>query len=218
MSKKQEPVISVAVVEDNADVRESLREILDGTGGIRCVAACPSGERALADLPALKPRVVLMDIGLPGMDGVECLRRLAVCLPGVLVVMLTVHDDTDRIFESLTAGACGYLHKPVHAEELIAAVQEVHHGGSPMTGSVARKVVLAFRASAPAVKAGCPPENELTEREQAVLEYLSQGFLYKEIADELGVSWHTVHTHIRHVYEKLHVRSRGEAVAKCFGR
>jgi len=218
MKTKKKMEISIAVVEDNADVRESLREILDGTAGIRCVAVCPTGEQALAELPALNPRVVLMDIGLPGIDGVECVRRLVERLPGVLVVMLTVHDDTDRIVESLTAGACGYLHKPMRAEELIAAVQEVHDGGSPMTGSIARKVVQAFNKSAPAVKTGSRPEEELTEREQTVLEHLAQGFLYKEIAEEMGVSWHTVHTHIRHIYEKFHVRSRGEAVAKYLGR
>ena len=217
MSENPQAEITVAVVEDNARVRASLRELLDGSPGLRCVAGCATGEKALAELPALRPDVVLMDINLPGMDGGECVRRLVAMLPGVLVVMLTVHDDTERIFKSLAAGACGYLHKPVRAEDLIAAVRDVHAGGSPMTGTIARKVVQAF-GKAPPAKIPARPEEDLTDRERAVLEGLAQGALYKEIAEQMSVSWHTVHTHIRHIYEKLHVRSRGEAVAKFLGR
>lgn len=216
MTKKCAGEITVAVVEDDARVRGSLLEILESVPEIRCVAGCCSGEKALAELPALRPEVVLMDINLPGMDGVECVRQLVVRQPGVLVVMLTVHDDTEQIFSSLAAGACGYLHKPVRAGDLIAAVREVHAGGSPMTGSIARKVVQAFGRPPPG-RTQSPPEEELTDRERTVLEALAQGCAYKEIAGQMNVSWHTVHTHVRHIYEKLHVRSRGEAVAKFLG-
>ncbi|MEI7900763.1 MAG: response regulator transcription factor [bacterium] len=214
---KQEPAIAVAVVEDSASVLESLVDILGSAPGIRCVAACPSGEQALATLPALRPEVVLMDISLPGIDGVECVSRLVAKLPGVLVVMLTVHDDTEWIFKALAAGACGYLHKPVRAEELLTAVKGVHAGGSPMTGNIARKVVQTFIKPASS-KTRPRPDEELTDRERAVLEYLAKGYQYKEIAEQMNVSWHTVHTHIRHIYEKLHVRSRGAAVASFISR
>jgi DNA-binding NarL/FixJ family response regulator len=214
---KTEPAIAVAVVEDNASVRESLQDILGNAPGIRCVAVCSSGEKALITLPALCPEVVFMDINLPGMNGVECVSRLVEKLPKVLVVMLTVHDDTEWIFKALAAGACGYLHKPVRAEELLTAVKDVYAGGSPMTGNIARKVVQTFIKPSPS-KTKTQPDEELTDREREVLEYLAQGYLYKEIAERMNVSWHTVHTHIRHIYEKLHVRSRGEAVASFINR
>jgi DNA-binding NarL/FixJ family response regulator len=214
---KTKPSIAVAIVEDNASVRESLQDILGSAPGICCVAACSSGEQALTTLPALSPEVVFMDINLPGMDGVACVSQLVAKLPKVLVVMLTVHDDTEWIFKALAAGACGYLHKPVRAEELLTAVKEVHAGGSPMTGNIARKVVQTFIKPSTS-KAKAQPDEELTDREREVLEYLAQGYLYKEIAERMNVSWHTVHTHIRHIYEKLHVRSRGEAVASFISR
>ena len=217
MSTRPKPGITVAIVEDSASVRASLTEILRGIDGIQCLAACATGEDALEHLPPLRPQVVLMDINLPGIDGVECVRRLVEKLPGVLVVMLTVHDDDTTIIQSLSAGACGYLHKPVRSDALVEALREVCAGGSPMTGSIARKVVQLFSKPRP----GAPPaplEGDLTQREAEVLGYLSQGYAYKEIADVLEVSYHTIHTHIRHIYEKLHVRSRGEAVAKYLGR
>jgi len=159
------------------------------------------------------PDVVLSDINLPGMSGVECIRQLVERLPKTLVVMLTIHSNISAIFESLQAGACGYLHKPVTAAELIAAVRDVVDGGSPMTAGIARQVVKAFKVM-PRRDAQDGELSELTEREREVLRLLSEGALYKEIADEMGVSWHTVHNHIRHIYEKLHVRSRAQAVNK----
>jgi len=218
MTLKKEAEITVAVVEDHAPVRQSLRKILDGSEGIRCTAVCNSGEQALEILPSIRPRVVLMDISLPGMDGVECVRRLVEQMPDASILMLTVHDQDEPIFNSLEAGACGYLHKPLRADELVAAIREVNAGGSPMTSNIARRVVRAFAKPGPAKPPGAAKDAELTERERTVLEFMAQGYLYKEIADEMGVSWHTVHTHIRHIYEKLHVRSRTEAVAKFLTR
>lgn len=213
MSAKKPPTITrVAVVEDSADLRGSLAAILDSTDGMACVAVCASGEEALAALPPVKPDVVFMDINLPGISGVECVRRFAELLPQTLIVMLTIRSNIDAVFDSLQAGACGYLHKPVHADALVASVREVVAGGSPMSAAIARKVVQSFRTR-PAVPAALP----LTDRERTVLEYLSQGYLYKEIAEEMKVSWHTVHNHIRHIYEKLQVRSRAQAVAKFRG-
>lgn len=208
--------IRVALVEDQGGLRDSLHEILSTTEGIHCVAACANAEQALADLPALEPRVVFMDINLPGMDGVSCVRDLSKLLPHALFVMLTVYDNTDAVFSSLEAGACGYLQKPVRASELIAAAHDVVAGGSPMSAKIARLVVQAFKKPAPA-EAPKATEFELTTREQEVLDLLVKGFLYKEIADQLSVSGHTVHFHIRHIYQKLQVRSRAQAVARVTG-
>jgi len=215
-AKTTRKIIRVAVVEDSADLRDSLRSILDSTDGMACVAVCASGEEALAALPPVKPDVVFMDINLPGISGVECVRRFAELLPRTLIVMLTIRSNIDAVFDSLQAGACGYLHKPVHADALVASVREVVAGGSPMSAAIARKVVQSFRtrpAAGPAAAAMLP----LTDRERTVLEFLSQGYLYKEIAEEMKVSWHTVHNHIRHIYEKLQVRSRSQAVARFRG-
>ena len=207
------PGIRVALVEDQPGLRESLKEALSNAEGVLCVAACANGEEALASLPALAPEVVFMDINLPGMDGVSCVRELTKLLPGALCVMLTVYDNTEAVFNSLQAGACGYLQKPVKARDLIAAAREVVSGGSPMTAKIARPVVQAFR------KPTLPPtpsekEAELTAREQAVLDQLVAGYSYKEIGEKLQVSDHTVHFHIRNIYKKLQVRSRAQAVAK----
>jgi DNA-binding NarL/FixJ family response regulator len=207
------PVIRVALVEDQGRLRESLQEALSNAEGIKCVAAWASGEEALTSLPSLAPDVVFMDINLPGMDGVSCVRELTKVLPETLCVMLTVYDNTEAVFNSLQAGACGYLQKPVKARDLIAAAREVMAGGSPMAAKIARLVVQAFRkpASAPVPNA---TEAELTSREQAVLDQLVAGFSYKEIGEKLQVSDHTVHFHIRNIYKKLQVRSRAQAVAK----
>lgn len=209
--------IRVALVEDQGGLRDALHEILATTEGIACVAACANAEQALAELPALAPRVVFMDINLPGMDGVSCVRELSKQLPDALFVMLTVYDNTDAVFSSLEAGACGYLQKPVKADELVAAARDVTAGGSPMSAKIARLVVQAFKKPAPA-EGPKPAEYELTAREQEVLDLLVKGFLYKEIADRMSVSGHTVHFHIRHIYRKLQVRSRAQAVAKVTGR
>lgn len=211
------PPIRVALIEDQGGLRDSLREILDGSEGITCVAACANAEQALAELPAIKPDVVFMDINLPGMDGVACVRKLAAVLPETLVVMLTVYDNTDAVFSSLEAGACGYLQKPVRAADLTSAAREVVAGGSPMSARIARLVVQAFKKPAPE-KAARDPQDDLTSREREILDLLVEGHLYKEIADHLQVSGHTVHFHIRHIYQKLQVRSRALAVAKVMKR
>jgi DNA-binding NarL/FixJ family response regulator len=205
--------IRVVLVEDQGGLRESLKKALTGVPGITCVAACANAEQALDELPALQPQVVLMDINLPGMSGVECVRHLVERLPGVLVVMLTVFDNTEAIFNSLKSGACGYLHKPVRGRELVAAIREVAAGGSPMSARIARMVVQTFSnpvGPAPTAQAqAC-----LTDREQAVLDLVLEGFLYKQIADRLDLSVYTVNFHIRNIYGKLQVHSRAEAVAK----
>jgi DNA-binding NarL/FixJ family response regulator len=202
--------ISVAIVEDDAPLRASLSGILQRAADCRCVGAYASAEDAVREIPALAPQVVLMDINLPGMDGVQCVRRLAEIIPRAQILMLTVHEDPDTIFESLSAGASGYLLKPVRAAELLAAVKDVYAGGAPMTSNIARKVVQSFKR----VGAGADETKQLSPRERDVLDYLVKGYSYKEAADQMGISYSTVHTHIEHIYQKLHVQSRAQAVAK----
>ena len=202
--------ITVSIVEDSDKLRGTLARVLDRAEGFRCVSQHPSAEDALKELPRTKPEVVLMDINLPGMNGVECVRQLKQALPATLVIMLTVYEDTENIFNALAAGASGYLLKRTSSAELLEGIREVRRGGSPMTTHIARKVVQSFQRSAPAAAA----TESLSQREQEVLDLLSQGFLYKEIAEKLGISYETVHTYIRRVYEKLQVRTRTEAVAK----
>jgi DNA-binding NarL/FixJ family response regulator len=205
--------IRVALVEDQGGLRESLKRALTGVPGITFLTACANAEQALEELPALHPQVVLMDINLPGMSGVECVRHLVERLPGVLVVMLTVYDNTEAIFDSLKSGACGYLRKPVRGRELVAAIREVAAGGSPMSARIARMVVQTFSSPTPR-PAPAQPESSLTDREQAVLQLVLEGFPYKQIADRLELSVYTVNFHIRNIYGKLQVHSRSEAVAK----
>jgi DNA-binding NarL/FixJ family response regulator len=157
---------------------------------------------------------VLMDINLPGMNGVECVRQLKQLLPQLQVMMLTVYEDTENIFNALAAGASGYLLKRTSQARLLEAIRDVQRGGSPMTAHIARKVVQSFQRTA----TSAPPTGNLSEREQQVLDLLSQGLIYKEIADKLGISYETVHTYIRRIYEKLQVRTRTEAVAKFLRR
>jgi DNA-binding NarL/FixJ family response regulator len=206
--------ITVSIVEDNDQLRNTLVRVINRAEGFKCVSDYGSAEAALEGLPSVKPEVVLMDINLPGMNGVECVRQLKQRAVPTLVVMLTVYEDTENIFNALAAGASGYLLKRTKAAELIAAIREVHTGGSPMTTHIARKVIQSFQRSGPS---SSPAEN-LSQREQEVLECLSQGFLYKEIAEKLGISYETVHTYIRRIYEKLQVRTRTEAVAKFLKR
>jgi DNA-binding NarL/FixJ family response regulator len=205
--------IVVSIVEDDDRVRENLGRLIDGSEGFRCASRHADAEVALEELPGARPDVVLMDINLPGMSGVECVSRLKEKLPDVQVIMLTVYENTEHIFNALAAGASGYLLKQTPPDELLDAIREVHRGGSPMSGHIARKVVQWFQKPAPPQEQSGKAEN-LTPREQEVLELLAQGFLYKEIADALGISFDTVHTHVRRIYEKLHVRSRTEAVAR----
>ena len=206
--------ITVSIVEDNDQLRATLARVISRADGFECVSHHATAEAALEALPNEKPEVVLMDINLPGMNGVECVRRLKQILPNVLVVMLTVYEDTENIFKALAAGASGYLLKRTKSAELLEAIREVHRGGSPMTTHIARKVTQSFQKAGPSIQ---PTEN-LSQREQEVLDCLSQGFLYKEIAEKLGISYETVHTYIRRIYEKLQVRTRTEAVAKFLRR
>jgi DNA-binding NarL/FixJ family response regulator len=202
--------ISVSIVEDDAPARQILAGWLRRAEGFRCASEHATAESALAHLPPEKPGVVLMDINLPGMSGIECVRRLKPLLPETQFVMLTVYEDADHIFNALAAGASGYLLKQTPRQELLAALKEVHAGGSPMTSNIARKVVQSFQQQLAAAQ----PAQDLSPREREVLELLARGYLYKEIADALSLSVPTVSTYIRRIYEKLHVRSRGQAVAK----
>ncbi len=202
--------IKVSIVEDDVRVRTDLARWIDSCAGFECVSQHPNGETALTELPIIHPHVVLMDINMPGMSGVECTRRLKNSLPEVQIVMLTVYENTDHIFSALEAGASGYLLKKTPPERLIEAIREVHIGGAPMSIHIARKVVASFRQ----VTAPLNGEEMLSVREKEVLDHLVKGFLYKEIADALKISLDTVRTHVGHIYEKLHVRSRTEAVTK----
>jgi len=206
--------INVSIVEDNDQLRGTLARVIDRAEGFQCLSQYSNAEAALESLPKMRPNVVLMDINLPGMNGVECVRRLKQLVPETQVVMLTVYEDTENIFKALAAGATGYLLKRTPRGELLAAVRDVVQGGSPMTTHIARKVVQSFQQAGASVQ---PTEN-LSAREQEVLDCLSQGFLYKEIAEKLGISYETVHTYIRRIYEKLQVRTRTEAVAKFLRR
>src|SRR5580765_3522902 len=203
-------IISVSIVEDDLKVRESLARLIDSSQGYRCVSQHASGEDALREIPKVCPNVALMDINLTGINGVECVRRLKPLLPQTQIIMLTVYQNTEHIFNALAAGATGYLLKQTPPVELLAAIRDVHAGGSPMSSHIARKIVQSFQQPVPVAR-----ESEtLSPREAQVLDLLSKGYLYKEIADTMKVTYATVHTHIRHIYEKLHVRSRTEAVAK----
>ena len=203
-------VITVAIVDDDRALCATMAGFLNSAPGFHCLATYPSTEAALAGLPRQRVDVVLMDIHMPGRDGIDCVRELKLRLPELQVVMLTVYEDPERIFAALAAGATGYLLKRVSPEKLLEAIREVHEGGSPMSSSIARKVVASFRQSGPPARPPLP----LSPREQAVLEGLARGLTYKQIADQLQISIDTIRTYIRRIYEKLHVQSRTEAVAK----
>ena len=200
----------VSIVEDNIRLRGSLTKLIELSEGFECASAHATAEAALAELPRTKPDVILMDINLPGKNGVDCVRELKPLLPKTQIVMFTVYENTDLIFKALAAGASGYLLKQTPPEELLASLRDVCNGGSPMTSHIARKVVASFRQSGDASR----ELEQLTPREQQVLDHLAKGFLYKEIADAMAISFDTVHSHIRKIYEKLHVRTRTEAVNK----
>jgi DNA-binding NarL/FixJ family response regulator len=205
--------ISVSIVEDDPKVRESLARLIDSSPGYRCVSQHASAENALQEIPKVNPNVTLMDINLTGINGVECVRRLKPVLPTTQIIMLTVYQNTENIFNALAAGATGYMLKQTKPSELLTAIRDVHEGGSPMNSHIARKIVQSFQQPPPRTDEA----QSLSPREAQVLDLLAKGYLYKEIADTMSVTYATVHTHIRHVYEKLHVRSRTEAVAKHLG-
>jgi DNA-binding NarL/FixJ family response regulator len=206
--------IQVSIVEDNEQLRGTLARLINRAEGFACLSQFATAEAALEGLPKERPQVVLMDINLPGINGVECVRRLKQVAPEISAVMLTAYEDTENIFNALAAGANGYLLKRAPRAELLEAIREVHRGGSPMTTHIARKVVQSFQRA----ESAAPLGETLSAREQEVLDHLSQGFLYKEIAEKMGISYETVHTYIRRIYEKLQVRTRTEAVAKFLRR
>ena len=206
-------MISIAIVEDNAGVRQNFQRLIEDAPGFRCVCACDCGEDALRQIPCVRPDVVLMDLHLPNLSGIECTAQLKELLPVVQVIIVTVYDDTETVFKALRSGACGYLLKRSAPERILAAireVREVREGGAPMTSEIARKVVEAFRPPPPPSLA----DLNLTRREHEILELLAQGFANKEIATRLSLSVDTVRWHLKQIYEKLHVRSRTEAAHK----
>ena len=200
--------IKVAIVEDDESVRESLSMLLESANGFACTGAYHSVETAIKGIDANPPDVVLMDINLPRVSGIECVQQLRKRGLKLDVLILTVHDDDEAIFRALQAGANGYLLKRTPPTEILRAIEEVKAGGSPMTSSIARKVLQSFHQPA------LPADEKLTLRETEILNLLSKGYLYKEIAKQLDVQFDTVHSHIRNIYNKLHVRSRTEAVTK----
>jgi DNA-binding NarL/FixJ family response regulator len=201
--------ISVWIVEDDVEARNVYARWISRASGFRLAGDCGDAETALAALPASRPEVVLMDINLPGMSGVEAVKKLKPELPDTQFMMLTVYEDTNHIYNALAAGATGYLLKWTSRDELLAALRDVHQGGSPITSNIARKVVQYFSQKSAPVAA----PHALSPREQEVLELVTQGYRYKEIADKLNISVPSVNTYIRRTYDKLHASSRGQAVA-----
>jgi len=200
----------IAIVEDNKVIRESLMEFVHADPECRCVCACATAEEALKVIPKHEPEIVLMDIQLPNMSGIDCIAQLKQLLPSVHIIMVTVYEDTERIFKALRMGACGYLLKRCAPEELLSAIREVRQGGAPMSREIARKVIASFQEPlTTAIEV-----EDLTPREREILELLADGFPNKEIADRVGLTDGTVRWHLRHVYNKLHVRSRTEAALK----
>ena len=202
--------VRVVLVEDKPGVRDSWVKLINSLPGFTCVQACTSGEDALRVIPSLNPDVVLMDIFLPRMSGIECTARLKLALPKIQILMLTAVEDDELVFMALEAGADGYLLKRTKPEDLRAAMVDVMAGGAPMTSEVARRVVESFRRASKQMK----PDVRLTAREEEVLILLSKGYANKEIASQLSISPETVGSHLKHIYEKMHVRSRTEAVAR----
>jgi DNA-binding NarL/FixJ family response regulator len=213
MSKIRNSVsIEVAIVEDDVPAREILADWIRSADGFKVVGEYTDAETAIADLPQKKPSVVLFDINLPVMNGIECVRRLKPRLPDTQFLMVTVYEDANHIFDALAVGASGYLLKQMRRSELMDALKDVHAGGSPMSSQIARKVVQSFRRDETETADG--EMVGLSQREREVIELLARGYLYKEIAEMLKISVQTVNTYIRRIYEKLHVRSRAQAVAK----
>jgi DNA-binding NarL/FixJ family response regulator len=203
-------MIKVAIVEDNRTLREGFETLLNRTPGFQCVCTCDTVAEALKKIPKTRPDVVLMDIQLPDATGVECTAKIKELMPAVQIVIVTVYEDTERIFQALRAGACGYLLKRAQPEKVIAAIREAHEGGVPMTPEIARKVIGLFRSQAAAQQ----QIGGLTDREREVLQLVMHGLGNKAIADRLGVTVAAVKWHLQHIYEKLHVHSRTEAALK----
>jgi DNA-binding NarL/FixJ family response regulator len=205
--------IAVAIVDDSAEFRQRVSQYIAGTPGFRCACVCASGEEALRLIPESAPDVVLMDIQLPRMSGITCTAALRKKLPSLPIMMLTVHEDADMIFDALKAGARGYLLKRSEPRRLLEAIAELHQGGAPMTSQVARKVIDSFRRAPPIEH----PQDRLTDREQEILTLLAQGQATREVAERLSVSYETIRWHLRHIYDKLHVHTLTEAVLRRRG-
>jgi len=206
--------IRVSIVEDDDPVREGLTSLIDGATGFRCVGAHRNAEMALTMVPPEKADVVLMDIHLSRMNGIECVRQLKALNPQQLIVMLTAYEDDDLIFQALKAGANGYLLKQTSPADLLAAIKEVHAGGAPMSSNIARKVIQSFHQNEPSSSR----TEDLSPREREILNLLAKGYMNKEIAERLHIAVETVCTHVRAIYGKLHVRSRSEAIIKYLRR
>ena len=209
--------ISVAIVEDNNDIRNALEQIIDMTEGFELAGSCINGEEALIRIPLLRPRIVLMDINLGGINGIEVVIILKEELPDILFMMCTVYEEDEKIFEALNAGASGYILKKTAPDKLLDAIKELYEGGAPMSSQIARKVVATFQNKTSST-ISADSLGVLSKREKEILEMLSKGLLYKEIAEQLFISPQTVRKHVYHIYEKLHVGNRIEAVNKFFGR
>lgn len=206
-------MIHVVIIEDIKEIREGLQMLIDGSDGFTCSKTFSTGELAVSELPGICPDVVLMDINLPGINGIEAVRQLKPLCPGTQFIMSTVYEDDENIFESLKAGANGYLLKKTAPSKILDAIMEVHSGGSPMSSQIARKVIASFQH-----KDSIDEANILTPKEKEILKALAKGLRYKEIADDMKISIETVRSHARKIYEKLQVQSRTEALNKVYGR
>jgi DNA-binding NarL/FixJ family response regulator len=206
--------ITLAIVEDLDEVREGLKQFISLNPEFKVLHTFSNAEEALQELPHLRPDIVIMDINLPGMTGIDCIRQVKDKTPTTQFMMFTVYENDEKVFEALKAGASGYLLKNTGLVQLIEALKELHNGGSPMSANIARKLVSLFRENEKAV----PEIEKLTKREYELLQLLSKGLLYKEISDQLHISMNTVKQHIHHIYEKLHVQNRTEALNKVFGK
>ena len=206
--------ISLAIVEDLAEVREGLKQFISLNPEFTVLDTFQTAEEAVYEIPRLNPDIVIMDISLPGMSGIECIRQIRKKAPHTQFMMFTVYENDEKVFEALKAGASGYLLKNTGLLQLIEALKELHNGGSPMSANIARKLVTIFREE----HADAEPTAGLSKRENEILQLLSKGLLYKEIADQLGISVGTVRQHIHKIYEKLHVQNRTEAINKAFSK
>lgn len=213
--------ISVSIVEDNPEIRRGVQRVLNGSEGFTCLSVHGDAEDAMEQLPVLRPKMVIMDINLPGVNGIHCIRTLKEKCPDMEFVMFTIYEDGEQVFEALSAGAGGYLLKKTRPDKLLEALQELYEGGAPMSAGIARKVVHSFQRREQEASKASPAANKslqaLTAREQEILLLLSKGFFYKEIASQLGISTATVKQHIHRIYDKLHVANRTEAINKVYG-
>lgn len=207
-----EEKITVSIVEDTEDIREALRVLINGSVGFECVHVYADAEEAMDKMPSKDINIVLMDINLPGIDGINCMKNLRPAMPNTQFMMCTVYDDDDHIFNALQAGASAYILKRTSPAQILEAIRDLHEGGSPMSSEIARRVVGSMQKNGNRTEA----TESLTNRELEILDYLAKGYLYKEIATELFISKETVKKHIHNIYDKLHVQTRTEALNKAF--